>query len=278
MIEAEEALPVVARLARKYAGNDSTSIPYETAGQLMEAALYCIREGERRLAASALPTQSKPTAQALYDLGLEAIRQKALFCRMKYERLQRTFQSYGVSFYEEAVTREIPFFLTHYDVLFSPHEHGIALSYPTRRPIGDLQGVHAVSVYLSYLSMEQRFLSTLSEQFVRGALHFYSAEYRDLPFNLCGVVLRSVIGHAIAQKTLRLPELNAADYREIAAFFKDRNRAQTEELLKSLILECVRAAGLGDEMAEYLLSGIEGDARELDWALRSKRLESFFKQ
>lgn len=278
MVELEEALPVVARLARRYAGNDSTSLPYETANQLMEAALYCIQEGERRLADSALPTQRKPNAQALYDLGLEAIRQKALFCRMKYERLQRTFQSYGAALYEEAVTQEIPYFLTHYDVLFSPHEHGIALGYPTRRPIGDLRGVHAVSAYLTCLSLEQRFLSALPEQFVRGALRFYSAEYRDLPFNLCGVVLRSVIGHAASQKTLRLPELIAADYRAIANFFAEKDAERVEWKLRGLIAECARAAGLGEGATEYLLSGVECDARELEWALRNNRLESFFRE
>lgn len=278
MVELEDALPVVARLARRYAGNDSTSLSYEAANQLMEAALYCIREGERRLADSALPTQRRPTAQALYDLGLEAIRQKALFCRMKYERLQRSFRSYGAALYEEAVTREIPYFLTHYDVLFSPHEHGIALGYPTRRPLGDLRGVHAVSAYLTCLSMEQHFLSALPEPFVRGALRFYSAEYRDLPCNLCSVVLRSVIGHAVSQKTLRLPELTATDYRAIAGFFAEEDAKQVEEKLKGLITACARAAGWGDGTTEYLFSGVKNDAWELEWALRNGRMESFFRE
>lgn len=42
----EDLLPVVAELAEKYTSKESTSLPYEKARQLMEAVLYCIREGE----------------------------------------------------------------------------------------------------------------------------------------------------------------------------------------------------------------------------------------
>ena len=43
-----DLIPVVARLAEKYVGGDSTSVTYEKAEQLMEAVLYCIHESKRR--------------------------------------------------------------------------------------------------------------------------------------------------------------------------------------------------------------------------------------
>ena len=39
----EELLPVVGKLTEKYTGFSSTSVTYETARQLMEAVLYCLR-------------------------------------------------------------------------------------------------------------------------------------------------------------------------------------------------------------------------------------------
>ena len=39
-------MPIVAELADKYTGKESTSITYEKARQLMEAVLYCIHEYE----------------------------------------------------------------------------------------------------------------------------------------------------------------------------------------------------------------------------------------
>jgi len=44
--ETEELLPIVAELADKYTGKESSSITYEKARQLMEAVLYCIHEYE----------------------------------------------------------------------------------------------------------------------------------------------------------------------------------------------------------------------------------------
>lgn len=46
--EMEELLPIVATLAEKYTGGESSSISYEKAGQLMEAVMYCIRETNAR--------------------------------------------------------------------------------------------------------------------------------------------------------------------------------------------------------------------------------------
>ena len=43
----EELLPIVAKLSEKYTGGDSTSVTYETAQELMEAVLYCVREYEQ---------------------------------------------------------------------------------------------------------------------------------------------------------------------------------------------------------------------------------------
>ena len=40
----EELLPVVAALTAKYTGNESTSVTYEKAEQLMGAVVYCIQE------------------------------------------------------------------------------------------------------------------------------------------------------------------------------------------------------------------------------------------
>lgn len=44
--EIEELVPIVAELAKKYTGYESTSITYEKAEQLMGAVLYCIQEME----------------------------------------------------------------------------------------------------------------------------------------------------------------------------------------------------------------------------------------
>ena len=77
----EELLPVVGKLTEKYTGFSSTSVTYETARQLMEAVLYCLREAE----AEALKTGKDNVAAAsdtdlwlLYQQGYEVV--AGIFC------------------------------------------------------------------------------------------------------------------------------------------------------------------------------------------------------
>ncbi len=43
MYDMNDLVPIVAMLTEKYTGNDSSSVTYEKANQLMEAVVYCIR-------------------------------------------------------------------------------------------------------------------------------------------------------------------------------------------------------------------------------------------
>lgn len=71
--ELAELLPIVESLSRKYTRNESTSISYETAQQLMEAVLYCIQE--MKSAPADLPAAVLSPADA-YAFGYEAVLKK----------------------------------------------------------------------------------------------------------------------------------------------------------------------------------------------------------
>lgn len=68
-----ELLPIVESLSRKYTRNESSSISYAAAQQLMEAVIYCIREMET--SSSNLPATVLSAADA-YALGYEAVLKK----------------------------------------------------------------------------------------------------------------------------------------------------------------------------------------------------------
>ena len=73
--EAEDLVPIVAELAKRYTTGESSSITYEAAGQLMEAVLYCIREYEKGKAFS-LTTGKNLPARRCYERGLELVEKK----------------------------------------------------------------------------------------------------------------------------------------------------------------------------------------------------------
>ena len=77
--EMEELVPIVADLAERYNGNESSSITYEKAEQLMGAVMYCINEvyrnsleGDSSTGIKALQNQ-KSTARETYHLGYNMV-------------------------------------------------------------------------------------------------------------------------------------------------------------------------------------------------------------
>ena len=71
----EELFPILGQLAEKYTAFESTSIPYETAEQLTEAVLYCIREAEQ-VQTNALVQAEGLSARQAYAIGAAAVEEK----------------------------------------------------------------------------------------------------------------------------------------------------------------------------------------------------------
>ena len=93
----EELMPVCGKLAKKYAGYDSTSITYEKAEQLMEAILYCIREAKNCGENSVVPAQGLSPGQA-YETGLACVRKKTEEALNIYNEIMKDCQLYLTPF------------------------------------------------------------------------------------------------------------------------------------------------------------------------------------
>ena len=74
----EELLPLLQKRVRKYTGNDSTSVPYETAREILSSILYCIAEYDRHLQSTghALASADAPDAELCFRQGLALEKEK----------------------------------------------------------------------------------------------------------------------------------------------------------------------------------------------------------
>lgn len=91
--EMEELFPIVTKLARKYAGFESTSLSYEKARMLMEAVIYCLDE----YWSQASGTVSRDlSAEEQYALGAELVLEKAGRIREMHNEMSASFEDYGV--------------------------------------------------------------------------------------------------------------------------------------------------------------------------------------
>lgn len=113
--EIEELLPLVAKLAAKYTSGESSSIPYETAGRLLEAVCCCIQESEKGEDTAAeeiecgqahgLTERSRLTAAESYCAGYEIIVEKTRRAQEKYNELCQSFRDYGNENYHDTLSR-----------------------------------------------------------------------------------------------------------------------------------------------------------------------------
>lgn len=265
----EELLPVVAKLTAKYTRNESTSVTYEKAEQLMGAVLYCIREYESKYRSKLQSAQGsitenelfaakKVSATEAYQIGYKKVLRKIEDTRLFYNEMIVCFHSYENENYRDTVERGIPGFFKLYNPRFSPQDSIITMDYPTICGLGSRTGIDAIEQYLKYIALEQEFLGKLSEEYVIHALTAYQADYRKQFDNVCGIVLRDVLIKAVKPKGMSL-----TDFKKICA----ENRAELEHRLEERLQKLIQERY---EDNQALFHYLKADIRNISAGLAAK--------
>ena len=186
--EMEELVPLVAELAQKYTGFESTSVTYEKAEQLMEAVLYCICEAKAGKEGKELQGSDGLSARAAYEAGYYLVEQKVQKTLSLYNEMMQRFCDYGNRCLHDTVIKGMPEFFKWYDIRFAPQEEILTLDYPVLTDLTEYCGADKVYEYLKCIHMEQRFLQRIPEETVWDALSEHNNEYEDMVENLCEIV------------------------------------------------------------------------------------------
>ncbi|MDO4481155.1 MAG: DUF6179 domain-containing protein, partial [Bacillota bacterium] len=153
----EELMPVFEKLAKKYAGYDSTSITYEKAEQLMEAILYCIRE-IRLWEQNALPAAQSLSPGKAYEAGLACVKKKTEEALKMYNRIMEDFIYCENRCLYDTVAKGMPVFFQRYDIGYDPQNTILTLDYPVLEDLTGFEGADRIYEYLKCIGMEQKFL------------------------------------------------------------------------------------------------------------------------
>lgn len=258
----EELLPLVTKLSKKYTSNESTSVTYEVAEQLMGAILYCINENKKgtmeteEFSSELINYQKNLTAEDAYNAGYELVMKKARRANELNTLIGKNFCAYGNRAYSETVIDGMPEFFKYYDAKFSPQDHLLTLDYPTILPIEGHCGIDAIYLYLQYIALEQKFLSLIPYDQVITALMCYHNEYEELFINICSVVLRHILRHIMNEK---------GSVEELIASFTDE---QLLDYLKNMVKLLVDEKYEGElSLYKYLSEDLKAFILEL----RSKK-------
>lgn len=199
--EMEELIPIVAKLAEKYTGFESTSITYEKAEQLMGAVLYCINEMEREADGGIISSEKMPALQA-YEIGLERVREKTEAALQIYNETVQDFSDYGNICLQETFIKGMPEFFKWYDIRFEPQNTILTLDYPILRNIQEYSGIDRIYEYIKCIRLEQIFLKQFPADLVEQILKRYNPEYKDMIDNICEIVYGDVVLHMLTGKAL----------------------------------------------------------------------------
>ncbi len=189
--EMEELVPIVAELAERYTGRESSSVTYEKAEQFMQAVIYTV--DELRFADGEYALAAEMTVKKAYEIGYDIICRRVCRCQEAYNDMIGSFDAYGNSFYHDTVVKGLPKFFLYYDVRFAPQDHILTLDYITRDFDTKLSGIDQIAAYLDSIITEQKFLSRFPREYVIDTLVRWNEDYRDLPVNAAAVVQESLV-------------------------------------------------------------------------------------
>lgn len=255
--EAEDLVPIVAELAKRYISGESSSITYEAAGRLMEAVLYCIREFEKGEAFS-LTTGKKLPAGKCYERGLELVEKKVQDALKLYNRMMLYFSSYGNRCLQDTVGKGMPEFFKWYDYRLNPQDTLLTLDYPILMDLSADTGIDRIYGYLLCISLEQKFLRKFHRDFVREALAEYDSRYQWMIDNLCEVVLFKVIRYIVLDKNLTEPDFSPEELSRLQKIIREKSLEELREKLKEAVDDLVDDYFEEDEnLKTYLYAAIQ---------------------
>lgn len=269
--EMEELVPIVAKLTEQYTSKESSSIRFETARQLMEAAIYCIHHSEymvdnnEKSSADVMVDRARHmSAKEAYERGYHILVEKVKRLNVKYSSLLSYFSWYRNQAYYDTIVKGMPAFFLYYDAKFAPQNHILTLDYPTLRFIGDVRGIDAIEIYLNYTEYEQTFLKAFPEEYILKTLELYHTDYEELLINVCSIVLRNVLVCMWIDKPISGNRFTKNEINYIREKILEKGQPGIDEIIMNL-LQSLISWGYEDnkELLEYLSYDIHEFSAEL---------------
>lgn len=273
----EELLPVVAKLATRYTSNESTSISYDKARQLMGAVIYCIEEYENAAVGlrDLVTANAAVSADTAYRQGYEILIEKVKKIQQEYNLMMKEFQFYGNRCCYDTFQKGLPEFFLYYDARFHPMNHILTLDYPVLVSLDPWCGADLMEVYVRSAFLEQSFLKKLPADYIMHVLNAYSGDYGELIINLASIVIRNVLGCRIAGKSIDLNGYSPVEMERLKFFISGKSSEELEVQLKKYIDELMDFAYEGnEELGNYLKEDVKNFSFELQHGLNYNCLQA----
>ncbi|MFP3155308.1 DUF6179 domain-containing protein [Lachnospiraceae bacterium ZAX-1] len=237
----KELMAIVAENVSKYTSNESTSVPYHVAQQLMGSILYCMEEVqdeniqrvsvENESAQTHIRSQEARTVRQVYELGLHMVMEKVQETKELYHKIEKGFCAYGNICYEETLIKGMPGFFQRYDARFDACNNILTLEYPLLCGISDLEGIDLIYEYLKRSRVEQICLHFFLEEELAMFFRSYLTDYKRQIFNLSQIVLNQAFTCILLEIPVTLHTIGEKELAYLPNIIKYKTK---EELLHQL--------------------------------------------
>jgi hypothetical protein len=276
----EEILELLSERVSKYTSNESSSVTYDTARQLMSSMLYCIEAADydsSKKDDTALPVSKQINARKAFEIGLLKRKEKVVKAKLLYQKISNSFYFYQNRCYYDTIIKGMPIFFDRYDPEFNADNHILSLDYPLLYPIINYTGIDLIAEYLQRTLLEQNFLHKFSYSAVMNILNEYHPDHCELIVNICKLIFRNAIGCILLDKPIRDIVISNDEIIALKVKTKDKTLHELENILACALTQMIKSDFPSESaLYNYLKQDISEFSIDLKNCLDHDSLEKLF--
>lgn len=259
----------------RYTMRDSSSVPVETAEELLKSICFSIELYVQETSSpSLLKTEDMEKLlkgawrilEAQIAQGKEQLRRaKESAPKIKSHSYRDTLAGLGV-------------FFKRYDYMFFAHDIPGEIDYQLCRPVPEtLQGITYVREYLRRLILENEFCCHFDTETMILLLKSYSSDYTGLLVNIYEPVAVNAVGRVLLGKSVPELEITDADRAGLLAQFKTWTKAEAKKTLTAVAKHVCSDLKITDKEAQdYLEQTAAALYPRIETAVASNGLDGIF--
>jgi hypothetical protein len=236
----------------RYTMGDSTSIPIETAEELLNSICFLLGLQLRGLM-NVDEILIEEDISELFKASLIKIVSLMEQGKKLLEAVRKSSPNIENISYNDTLN-EIGEFFKKYDYRFFAHKIDCGIDYQLSNPISEkLQGIEYINEYLKALLIENEFCICFDKNNIIYTLNSYCSDYKELLINIFEPIVTNALGLDILGENISTLEISALQRERLLKIFRNLAKTKILEKLRSSAKRVCDILGIADnEKIEYI--------------------------
>lgn len=269
---------LLARRTDRYVTGDSSSVPLETAQELLASICFTL-DGYLQEEGKSRPLLVDADLDELFLEGVKKIEAKIAAGKKLWRAACLSAPVPPIENISlQDTLRGVGAFFKRYDYLFLAHQIPCDLDYQLCRPVPDAYlGISYINEYLRRVVTENGILNRFEKGLVIRLLESYVPDYKNQLVNLCEPVIVNAVGLALLGGHIPALDITKEDRSYLAALFEPMSEKEGQDALTGAARRFCKEAGLFDTFTRRYIADTARDlAPRIRAALPAGHLDGIF--